>query len=102
MIVLALMGISFFAGWLVALGPVSQALQQLHRDIQAVQAHRPLILHPLNFWTGLAGFVLGMLVMAGGNRWLRAKSAPTPASISHPDEEPSDDNPSEAPVPAPE
>ena len=73
-IVLGLMGASFFAGWFSALGPVAQALGQLHRDIQAVQAHRPLVVRPLNFWSALGGFVLGMLVMSAGNHWIRSKS----------------------------
>lgn len=73
LVVLGLMAASFFAGWVLALGPVGQALAQLHRDIQAVQSHRPLIVHPLNWWSGLGGFVLGMLVMSFGNHWLKAR-----------------------------
>lgn len=71
------MAAAFVTGWLTALGPVSQALAQLHRDIRAVQAHRPLVLHPLNVWSGLGGFVLGMLVMAMGNHWLRPSPRPS-------------------------
>ncbi len=70
-VMLALMALSFIAGWLVALGPVHQALIQLHRDIRAVNARRPLIVHPINFWVGLVGFVMGMLVLAVGNHLLR-------------------------------
>lgn len=64
------MALSFVAGWLVALGPVQQAIIQLHRDIRAVNAQRPLVVHPINFWAGLAGFIIGMLVLAVGNRVL--------------------------------
>ena len=69
--VLGLMTASFLAGWVAALGPVHRALNQLHQDIRAVQAQRPLVVHPINLWAGLAGFVVGMLVMAIGNHWLR-------------------------------
>lgn len=81
--VVGLMGLSFLAGWLIALGPVHQALGQLHKDIAAVQARRPLVLHPINWWAALGGFVLGMLVMVVGNHW-----KPTSSAALHPAESP--------------
>ncbi len=93
--ILGLMAAAFLAGWFIALGPVNTALRQLHQDIQAEQAHRPLVIHPLNLWSALGGFVLGMLVMTLGNRWLR----PRPANVRNEKAPVFRDDDSEEPVP---
>lgn len=57
---------SFLVGYFVALGAMFPVMQTLHHDIAAVQAHRPTVVHPINWWAGAGGFGLGMAVM----RWL--------------------------------
>lgn len=83
--VMALMAVAFFAGWLVGVGSVIPALRQLHQDIAAVQARRPLVVHPLTLWSGALGFAVGAWVAWRVATWRRPASHSPDSSIPSPD-----------------
>jgi hypothetical protein len=80
--VMALMALAFFAGWLAGVGSVVPALRQLHQDIAAVQARRPLVVHPLPLWSGALGFAVGAWVAWRVASWRRpASNLQDPSSV---------------------
>ncbi|MCL6564708.1 MAG: hypothetical protein K6U87_17065, partial [Firmicutes bacterium] len=65
---------------------VIPALRQLHQDIAAVQARRPLVVHPLPLWSGALGFAAGAWVAWRVTSWRRPVLNPPDASTADPED----------------
>lgn len=68
--------LAFLLGYFLALGAMAPAMHNLQQDMAAVQARRPLVVHPISWWAAGGGFVLGVLLMTAIHR---SRSSP-PAS----------------------